>query len=131
MRGIKAVMAAGTALAVAAAAVWVLWLAWGLWSVPQRMGDLPLVSRHKVFVTTLLNPKGLIFGLVLMPAAASLPLGLALFAGLIVLVAATWAAAGAVLPVRAGGAFPPVLRRAAACWLAVLSVGIFAGGFSA
>lgn len=115
------------------AGAWVLWLAWGLWSLPVRSGAaLPLVSARKVFVTTLLNPKGLIFGLVLLPAAASLPLGLAVFVGLIVLVAALWAAAGAILPLQDGGAtLPPVLRRAAACWLAVLSVGIVTGGFSA
>jgi threonine/homoserine/homoserine lactone efflux protein len=117
-------------IAVAAGA-WVLWLAWGLWSVPMRAGPVSLVSARRVFVTTLLNPKGLIFGLVLLPAAPSLLLGTGLFVGLIVLVAMIWAAAGAVLPRKAGGALPPVLRRAAACWLAVLSVGIVAGGFSA
>lgn len=112
-------------LVTAGAAAWVLYLALKLWRVPAA--DAPaMVAGRQVFVTTLLNPKALIFGLVLLPGA-----GLAgrvmLFAGLIAAVAAIWAGIGSC---SAGRADCParvsagLIRRLAAVWLAALAVGL-------
>lgn len=113
-----------------AAGLWVLALALRLWQRPDARAEAPMVTARQLYVTTFLNPKGLIFGLVLLPtapAAASVPL----FAGLVVAVALVWAGLGCRLPLGAQSRLAPVLRRAAACWLALLSLGIVAGGFSA
>jgi threonine/homoserine/homoserine lactone efflux protein len=105
-----------------AAAVWVAVLAVRLWRMPGPG-----------FVTTALNPKALIFGLVLLPSPDRLAANLALFAGLVVLVAVFWAGIGAAL--RAGGAGQPraicVLRRLASVWLAAISVILIAKGVGA
>lgn len=108
-----------------AAAGWVAWLAVKLWRVRTGEADAATVTARRVFVTTLLNPKGLIIGLTLLPrgTAPEFPLHLGLFAASILGVAAIWAGAGAML--NRGGAQAPVLyRRAAAVWLAVLAVAL-------
>lgn len=103
------------------AAVWVAVLAVRLWQPPAIVGVS--VGWRTLFFTTALNPKALIFGLVLLPSPDRLGLNLALFAGLVVLVAAVWAAGGAVL--RGGDGQPRalfLLRRLASVWLAAISV---------
>lgn len=112
------------------AGLWVLILARHLWRIPATTPTTPAVTAGTVFVTTLLNPKALIFGLVLLPMAP-LVQGLGLFTALVILVAALWAGLGALLPQGAEMRGSLVIRRAAACWLAVLSVGLFANGFTA
>lgn len=111
------------------AGLWVLWLALRLWTAAPTQGNAPFVSASRLFVTTLLNPKALIFGLVLLPATAPMQ-GLALFAALVVVVALVWIAIGQRLPLAAGSGLG-LMRRAAACWLAVLSLGLLAKGFGA
>lgn len=118
------------AIAVAAG-VWVLMLALHLWRRPADGPEgQPIVTPRRLFVTTLLNPKALIFGLVLLPATPPVA-GLASFAVLVVAVALLWAGLGAGLPRARSNGLPLALRRAAACWLALVSLGIFANGFSA
>lgn len=112
-----------------AAGLWVLTLALRLWQRPAAGQTAPAVTAGRLFVTTLLNPKGLIFGLVLLPHAPPVQ-SVPLFAALVIAVAVVWAALGRALP-HGSGRLLPLLRRAVACWLAVLSVGIVAGGFSA
>jgi len=116
-----------------AAAVWVAVLAVKLWRVPGPDSAGRSVDARALFVTTALNPKTLIFGLVLLPSPDRLAGNLTLFAGLVVLVAALWAAIGAVL--RAGGSHQPraifVLRRLASVWLAAISVVLVARGVGA
>lgn len=105
-----------------AAAVWVLWLAVALWRRPARPGTAAVTGR-RVFVTTLLNPKALVFGLVLLPGpdAASVAAHFAAFVALIVLVAAGWAALGAA--VRGGSpGLPDAWRRATSVWLGALAL---------
>lgn len=72
--------AAAAALKLAAA-VWVLFLAVRLWGVRSGEGQMALVDARRIYVTTMLNPKALIFGLVLLPApqAAEFPARLAIF----------------------------------------------------
>ncbi len=116
-----------------AAAVWVAGLAVKLWQPLAAVAGGQSVVLRTLFITTALNPKALIFGLVLLPSPDRLVLNLALFAGLVVLVSAVWAAAGATL--RNGGVGQPralfLLRRLASVWLAAISVVLIARGMGA
>lgn len=116
-----------------AAAVWVAALAVRLWQAPEATGAGTSVGGRALFITTALNPKALIFGLVLLPSPDRLAANLAIFAALIVAVALFWAGLGAAL--RAGGSGQPraipVLRRLASVWLAAISVVLIAKGVGA
>ncbi|MFG1298492.1 hypothetical protein V5F49_01730 [Xanthobacter sp. V3C-3] len=108
-----------------AAAAWVAFLAVGLWRIRTTEAAGGAVTARRVFVTTLLNPKGLIIGLTLLPrgTAPEFPLHLGLFAASILGVALIWAGGGAML--NRGRATTPLLyRRAAALWLAFLAVAL-------
>lgn len=111
-----------------AAALWVAKLALAMWQVPaaQTRSD---VTALRVVTTTLLNPKALIIGLVLLPAPTTLPPRVALFTLLLMCASTVWAALGASLQ-RHDSALPPHLRRAAALWLGILSIGLAATGLS-
>lgn len=103
-----------------AAALWVAVLAVRLWRLPGAVGGV--VSARALVTTTALNPKALIFGLVLLPSPDRLGWNLALFAGLVVLVAVFWATVGAVLH---GSDQPRAmlgLRRLASVILAAMSL---------
>lgn len=108
-----------------AAGLWVLWLAVKMWRLPAP-GAAAEVDARRIFVTTLLNPKALVFGLVLLPGPALAQKTL-IFAALICGVAALWSALGACLagrrdcPTRRAA---PLARRLAALWLGALSVGL-------
>lgn len=115
-----------------AAGAWVAVLAVKLWRVPDALGGGRTVGARDLFVTTALNPKGLIFGLVLLPSPDRLGVNLALFAALVTLVAVLWAGLGAVL--RQGTGQPRalfVLRRLASVWLAAISILLIARGVGA
>ena len=128
---------------VLAAAVWVAVLALRLWWQPldaqplaRPLGTPPFlpatVGARAIFVTTALNPKGLIFGLALLPSPDRLLGNLGLFAALVVLVALFWAAIGAALR-RGGGDRTRLLflmRRGAAVFLAAMSVLLVLRGFA-
>jgi threonine/homoserine/homoserine lactone efflux protein len=127
----------GLAMAVALlAAGWVALLAVRLWRVPPVAAEVTVGARA-LFVTTALNPKALIFGLVLLPSADRLAENLALFVGLIVLVALLWVGIGAGLrkaSPRAKGGQPRalfVLRRLASLFLAAMSVLLVLRGVTA
>ena len=81
------------------AAVWVTLLAVRLWQRPSGAAPAPVGARA-LFMTTALNPKALIFGLVLLPSPDRLAENLALFAGLVCGVALVWAGLGAGLRKR-------------------------------
>ncbi len=108
------------------AALWVLWLAIAMWRLPVARGARPSVTGRRVFLTTLLNPKGLVFGLVLLPAAdpSRVAANFGLFAALVAGGAAGWAGLGAALhrPTGATGELHAGWRRAASLWLGVLGV---------
>lgn len=110
-----------------ASATWVLFLAVKLWTPPPVDADLggagDAVTFRRVFVTTVLNPKALIIGLVLMPAgglAVALPY-LALFSVTVVVVASCWLAAGATLIRSLRLRYPLAVTRFAASMLLVFS----------
>nr|WP_284739370.1 hypothetical protein [Rhizobium sp. CG5] len=109
----------GSALKLGSAA-WVLFLAVQLWGLPAdgllAQGSAGFVTFRRVFVTTVLNPKALIIGLVFMPHGAPqivLPY-LALFSAIVVLVASFWLTAGATLLRAARHSHPTLVYRCAA-----------------
>lgn len=107
------------------AAAWVLWLSLSLWRKPAVSAAVAVTAR-RIFVTTLLNPKALVFGLVLMPESSAGRFGanLSLLVAGIVGVAMLWAALGAGLRggASASAGLPRSWRRAAALWLGALAV---------
>lgn len=115
-----------------AAGVWVAALAVNLWRLPEVAVHGQSVGRRTLFVTTMLNPKGMIFGLVLLPSPDRLGANVAAFIALVIVVAALWAWAGAVL---CNGSGQPrtlfVLRRLASVWLAAISLVLIARGVAA
>ncbi|HUD92174.1 hypothetical protein [Sphingobium sp.] len=110
------------------AATWVLYLAQGLWRPPSEQTPA-MVTPRRLFVTTMLNPKGLVFGMALLPSPHPdiFALHVALFAISVIMVAGLWAGLGATLGQRGQVEGAPWLRRAAACWLALLSGGLVLG----
>lgn len=108
------------------AALWVAWLAWSLWREPAVVRGSVAVTARRVAITTFLNPKALVFGLLLLPAAdtARLLANIGLFMALVVGAASAWAATGAAFrsgQPEAPQGLPPTWRRSAALLLAGLS----------
>lgn len=123
----------GPALALAAG-LWVLWLAAKLWRLPKTT-TAQTISARTVFVTTLLNPKGLVIGLVLLPSAAlnELPLRVAVTAGVIVAVALVWTGLGSCMAHRADCPMNRLrgwVNAVASLWLAALGLGLLVSGFN-
>jgi threonine/homoserine/homoserine lactone efflux protein len=119
-----------TAVALAAA-VWVALLALRLWRLPDVTTGTTVTTRD-LFVTTAMNPKALIFGLVLLPSPNQFGGNLGIFAGLVVAVALLWASLGALLR---GGVFGQpralfLLRRLASVVLGAMSVLLVVRGVS-
>ena len=123
---------AGLAVKVSAAA-WVISLAVRLWQTSALPGGVRHVTQRQVFITTLLNPKALVFGLVLLPSplAAGFTSRLALFCVMVVACAVVWGSGGNLLHVPgsadAGGGRLRVVQRVASVWLAMVSVTLLVG----
>jgi len=102
-----------------AAAVWVAVLAVRLWrhATRAKAQGAPGVTALQVGVTTLLNPKALVFGLVLIPSGPDVVAGLWLFAALVIVVSLAWLWLGA----RLAGRYQPLVNRGGAVWLGVLA----------
>lgn len=113
-----------------AAALWVMVLAVKLWRLPGMDGDNGAVDARRIYITTMLNPKALIFGLVLLPAPADpqfLP-KLALFGAMVTGVALVWGAVGRLTQIGEGGSRRLLLvQRLASTWLAIVSITLIAG----
>lgn len=106
-----------------AAALFLVWSAISLWRAAGRIanGAPPPATPRRVFLTTLLNPKAIVFAIVLFPGrdpAWSLPL----FSGLVTSVAFGWILIGHGLG-RIGGATRPTGRVNR---LTALILGVFA-----
>lgn len=116
------------------AAVWVAWLALriGL-GAGHGAGSASPVAARTVLMTTLLNPKVLVFGLILLPPPgdAAYPLHLVLFALSVPVVGLGWTLLGAAL--HQGGGAQAILwfRRGAAVWLGVLALMLAQGAIAA
>lgn len=106
-----------------AAAVWVGWMAIALWRRTEATGQTPgRTLGLRLFITTLLNPKAFIIGLVLIPAQPSRGLALVAFFSLLAAAAAAWSAMGAALHGRAAKRGLPLLRRVCAGWLGLIAI---------
>lgn len=114
------------ALAVKLAmASWVLFLAAKLWMPSAATMASAGVTARRVYVTTLLNPKTLVFAMVLLPAGGrdGLLLRIGCLAFLIAGAALAWGSGGWALCLRDdSGQRCRVIQRMAAVWLATLSV---------
>jgi threonine/homoserine/homoserine lactone efflux protein len=106
----------------ALAAAWVFWLAVKLWR--PDTGAARVVTAQEIFVTTLLNPKGLVIGLVLTPhgsLAEVLPY-LGCLAATALAASMAWILFGALAIGRSGLVAPRTMRRAGAVILAGFSL---------
>lgn len=116
-----------------AAAAWVMVLALRLWGAGGAAGGSEAVTARQVYVTTALNPKALVFGLVFLPGIPdpAFAARLATFSVMVVAVAILWGTAGKL--VQAGGSADRLrlIQRVASVWLAVVSVTLVAGVVSA
>lgn len=90
---------------------WVFVMAIRLWSIKALAQNSPRVTGRTVYLTTCLNPKALIIGLVIMPHGSLVALmpRLGLFAGLVFAAACGWMIIGATLGNRREGLFSPML----------------------
>lgn len=116
-------------LVALAAGFWVARLALRLWH-PDSAGATGGIRLRDLATTTLLNPKALVFGLVLLPSPDRPFTHLAIFALGVLAVSGLWLAAGALVSGRGGGG-DRLVRRAAAVWLGVLSVALVWRGLGA
>jgi threonine/homoserine/homoserine lactone efflux protein len=112
------------------AAGWVMFLAVKLWGRRGDVGGYAQVSAGRVYLTTLLNPKALVFGLILLPApdGPQFLQKLGLFALMVMGAALIWGAAGKFSQTGSdGGRRLRWAQRIAAIWLAVVSATLLAG----
>lgn len=112
------------------AAVWVMFLAVRLWRMPGDAQNGGGVTAGRVYLTTVLNPKALIFGLVLLPSPADsqfLP-RLFSFCIMVMVVAMLWGGFGRLTQAGdCGNRRLLLVQRAASIWLAVVSVTLMTG----
>lgn len=117
----------------AAAGIWVIYLAIKLWMAGTKDVMDRSVTARRIFVTTTLNPKALVFGLVLLPppiAPEFLP-KLIIFVALASMVAVIWGLIGRLTQVGARSHWRlMILQRAASVWLAIVSCTVVAGLFN-
>lgn len=114
------------------AAGWVMFLAIRLWKTPDDRRNDAEIDRRRIFMTTLLNPKALIFGLVLLPvpSANDFVRKLALFCLLVAAVAIVWGAMGQLTQTGTGSERRLILvQRAASVWLAFISISLITSVF--
>ncbi|KPF47452.1 LysE family translocator [Rhizobium sp. AAP43] len=115
-----------------ASSAWVLLLAVRLWTRPPAICATGGINGACVYCTTVLNPKGLIIGLALIPSASlssfealSTPLAyLAVFALLVMIVAIGWLSVGAAILRGVATARPRLIGRVAASFLVLFAVSL-------
>lgn len=122
--------AAGVVLKVAVAA-YLAWIAIKLWVRGTRLtGPSEAVTIGSVFVTTLLNPKALIFALSIIPASTpNLPYYIAALAGMIVTVGGTWIVIGHIIGMTAGERHARLVPRVASVALGAFAALMLAAVF--
>ena len=107
------------------AAAFLIWSGWKLWN---RAGTHPVggsITLQRVFATTLINPKGLVFAFAIFPQVgftARLPY-LGIFAVLVVVTAIGWQTLGAVAALSSRGLFTAArVERVCAIVLVVFAI---------
>ena len=107
------------------AAMWVMWLAVRLWHAGLKTKEAGEGTPASIYLTTVLNPKATIFGLVLLPPPTD-PLFLSRFASFCAIVMAAallWAGIGVLANhAQQGESRMRLLQRVASAWLALVSV---------
>lgn len=113
-------------LVAALAAVWVALLAARLWDAPMMAGHAGTITPRLVFLTTLVNPKGLVIALTLLPTGfnAAFLICLAVMLVLIPAISGLWLLVGASLIHRLSTRHPALVMRSAAVALLLFSAGL-------
>jgi len=123
-----------------AGVAYLLYLAWEAWrgaseTSPDHSGETDHAPFWRGLLANVLNPKALVFGLVLLPPAGTeaFPLRLGIFCLLVAVVALLWGGSGALTRMTgatAGGRLL-ILQRCAASWLAIVAFTLLGGGIAA
>lgn len=110
-------------------AAYLVHAAWGLWQRSESFAEGGrAIGFDRVFVTTLLNPKAIVFAFGVLPLSdPAAPVYVAAFAGFVVLAALAWIAIGASAAQRVGGRYGRLAPRLAAVVL-TLFAGLIAVG---
>lgn len=108
------------------AAGFLLWSAWKLWSHPRLSGQpATAISLARVFTTTLVNPKGLVFAFAIFPHlgfVARLPY-LGVMGALVIVTAMAWQTLGGAVASSSRGLLTAArIEKASAVALAVFAV---------
>lgn len=111
-----------------AAAGWVGWMAIAMWRGRADAGTRQDAGPMRLFITTLLNPKAFIIGLVLVPGQPTPLAALGMFFAVLAVAAGAWVKAGATLS-RADRL--PLVKRLCAGWLGLLALMLGSAAFSA
>lgn len=110
-------------------AAWVTLLAIKLWFTPlTELSETGLVTARQMFVTTMLNPKALIFGIAILPNGGfieTLP-RLGIFTAIVLVVSVLWLSAGASVLRFASRRFPCLFCRVASSFLMTFAVSLAA-----
>jgi len=113
----------------AAAGAYLMVLAIRLWTTPLLVSRA-VISVRQVFVTTLLNPKALVFALVIIPfGSPRSSVYLALFAAIVPVIGTLWIALGALLRRRTEPGYLKVFPKAASVILAIFSATLISSAF--
>lgn len=110
-----------------AAAIWIAILAIRLWTSLSPGEEAKEISAERVYITTCLNPKALVFSLVLLPSpqTAEFVPHLAMFSAMVVGVALVWGGLGVMSQVSATGTRRSmILQRVASAWLMFVSLSV-------
>ena len=109
-----------------AVAAYLLYLAVRLWRTPLAGGTT--FSLPRVFVTTLLNPKALIFALFIFPSSPTpvAPYFIA-FCGMVLAVGASWVVGGSLIAGFTNSRVGAIVPRVCACAMAVFAIVVVSG----
>lgn len=113
-----------------AAAGWVMFMAVRLWRMHENDRTPDEVTARRVYLTTMLNPKALIFGLALLPPPGDPEFApkLGIFGVMVMTAALIWGGAGSLTRTgSSGGRRLYVVQRIASGWLAIVSIALIAG----
>ncbi len=120
----------GTVLKVMVA-VYICWVAVKLWARPSALTGARQVSFRMVFITTLLNPKAIIFALTVIPLThADLWLYFAAFAVCVVICGGGWILLGGAVGAASRGKHQGLIQKVAAVALGGFAGVILASAFA-